>query len=85
MLLEGDFLQYRPSQIASASLILSMKMNNELNNSIKNYLFGSPEQTEEEVGTLWNEKIEKLTGIDFNVDIKPVFCKLVGLVHSQTL
>lgn len=70
MILNGRFLEYKPSQIAASSLILSI---------LSNYEFGSGTVSSDpnsltEAEYVWNRNVEEMTGLRFSDDIKSVYC-----------
>ena len=86
MLLNGRFLQFRPSQIAAASLILSIKLSNNCDTlnkpNIESALFYDGNLVDGE--EVWNCDVEELTDLRFLSDIKPVYCKLINKVRKST-
>ena len=80
MILNGRFLQFRPSQMAAASLILSIKTYDEFESG--NELSSHISLAEAE--RLWNSNVEELTGLRFSIDIKSVYCKLIRKVRKSS-
>ena len=80
MLLNGRFLQFKPSSIAAASLILSIKINDEFESGNRSSSHFSMAEAER----VWNKNVEELTGLRFSNDIKSVYCKLISKVRKSS-
>ena len=80
MILNGRFLEFKPSQIAASSLILGILTNYEFENGT--VLSDRNSLTEAE--HVWNRNVEEMTGLRFSDDIKSVYCKLIRKVHKSS-
>ena len=86
MLLNAEFLGFRPSQIGAASLLLAVKLNHSISDREKNKkdkkiltseldLHARPLKT-------WDPAIEKLTGLSVIRDVKPLYTTLFNRIFK---
>ena len=69
MLVNASFLEYEPSKIAATSLLLTMRIISLKDENLTSETLVDEESLEAVKG-IWDSKIQELTGLDYETDLK---------------
>ena len=86
MMLNAEFLGFRPSQIGAASLLLAVKLNHSVCDREKNLkdrkILTSELDLHARPLKMWDPAVEKLTGLSVIRDVKPLYITLFNRIFK---
>ena len=86
MMLNAEFLGFRPSQIGAASLLLAVKLNHSICDSEKSLkdrkILNSEPDLHARPLKMWDPAVEKLTGLNVIRDVKPLYITLFNRIFK---